>query len=134
MITVAIIGILAAVALPSYRDYIVRGHLVDGTNLLATSRANMERFFQDNRTYAVVGTIYPPCDVNITVAARTQGNFVLTCSAVNANGYTLVATGNGPVTGFVYTVTQTDARATIAAQTGWTTSTTCWAIRRGQTC
>ena len=44
MITVAIVAILAAIALPSYRDYILRGQLVDGQNGLAAMRANMERF------------------------------------------------------------------------------------------
>src|SRR6195952_463946 len=82
MITVAIVAILAAVALPSYRDYILRGQLVDATNLLAAGRANMERYFQDNRTYAAVTTpaLYPPCHANIPVAQRTQGAFVLTCT------------------------------------------------------
>ena len=43
MITVAIVAILASIALPSYRDYILRGQLVDATNLLSAGRANMER-------------------------------------------------------------------------------------------
>ena len=41
MITVAIIGVLAAIAIPSYQDYVRRGYVVDGTNGLATMRANM---------------------------------------------------------------------------------------------
>ena len=39
MVTVAIIGILAAIAIPSYRDYVLRGQLVDAQNALATLRA-----------------------------------------------------------------------------------------------
>ena len=61
MITVAIVGILAAVAYPSYRDYIVRGQLVDATTALATYRADMERHFQDNRSFATVGAFTTPC-------------------------------------------------------------------------
>ena len=49
MIVVAIVAILAAVAIPSYRDYILRGQLVDATTLLAGTRADMERYYQDNR-------------------------------------------------------------------------------------
>ena len=45
MITVAIIGILAAIALPSYSEYILRGQVVDATNSLAAMQANMERHF-----------------------------------------------------------------------------------------
>jgi len=141
MITVAIIGILAAVALPSYRDYILRGQLVDATNLLAAGRANMERYFQDNRTYAAVGTIYPPCDANIPVAQRTQGAFVLSCTAGNGDApdgtsYRLRATGSGGTASFVYTVNQLDVKQTIIS-TGapWTAGTySCWIMKKGQSC
>ena len=134
MIVVAIIGILAAIALPSYREYILRGQLVDATSALASFRANMERFFQDNRQYSAVGTIYPPCDANIAVAQRTQGNFVVSC-AVTASTYTLSATGSGPVNGFVYTVNQLDERTTTApASSGWNNSATCWNLKKGQSC
>ena len=51
MITVALVAILAAVALPSYRDYVIRGRLVDATNALSSTRARMEQFYQDKRTY-----------------------------------------------------------------------------------
>jgi len=141
MITVAIIGILAAIALPSYRDYILRGQLVDATNLLAAGRANMERYFQDNRTYAATGTIYPPCDANIPVAQRTQGAFVLSCTAANADApdgtsYRLRATGSGTTASFVYTVNQLDVKQTIiSAGSPWAAGTyTCWIMKKGQSC
>ena len=51
MITVAIVAILAAVALPSYRDYVIRGNIPEATSRLATRQVQMEQFFQDNRTY-----------------------------------------------------------------------------------
>jgi len=54
MIAVAIVGILIAIALPSYRNYVIRGKLVAGTNALANMRAQMEQYYQDNRTYATV--------------------------------------------------------------------------------
>jgi len=139
MITVAIIGILAAVALPSYRDYILRGQLVDATNLLAAGQANMERYFQDNRTYAAVGTIYPPCDGNIPVAQRTQGLFVLTCTGSDAptgTAYTLRATGSGAVTSFVYTINQQSVKSTvISSGAPWPAGTSaCWVMKKGQSC
>ena len=135
MITVAIIGILAAIALPSYRDYILRGQLVDATNLLAAGRANMERYFQDNRTYAAVGAFRPPCHTDIAVANRTQGLFVLTCAS-DATTYTLTATGSGAVSAFSYTANQLDVRSTtIAAGAPWPAGTSaCWVLKKGQTC
>jgi len=130
MITVAIIGILAAIAYPSYRDYILRGRLVDGTNGLASMRAEMERHFQDNRTYATVGAFTTPCAR--AAATRTFGNFVVSCSAgPTATTYTLLATGNGPVANFGFTVTEADVRATTTTVTGWTTGGACWLVKKG---
>ncbi|MDQ6681012.1 MAG: prepilin-type N-terminal cleavage/methylation domain-containing protein [Pseudomonadota bacterium] len=141
MIVVAIIAILAAIALPSYRDYILRGQLVDATSLLATFRANMERYFQDNRTYAAVGAFNPPCADEIAVAQRTQGSFVVSCTgarAPNGAGYILTATGSGPVTGFVYTVDQAGSQTTETVGAGWSlpspSPSPCWILKKGQTC
>ena len=138
MVTVAIVGILAAIAMPSYRDYVLRGQLVDATNLLSAARANMERYFQDNRTYAAVGAFTPPC-ATTDAATRTQGSFVMSCSspAPDANTYTLTATGSGAASGFAYTVTQADVRTTtIASPAPWpaVSATPCWIMKRGQTC
>jgi prepilin-type N-terminal cleavage/methylation domain-containing protein len=145
MIVVAIIAILAAIALPSYRDYILRGQLVDATNVLSAGRANMERYFQDNRTYATftVGatTFNPPCANAIPAAQRTQGYFLLSCTAPavpDGTTYTLTATGSGPVSSFTYTVDQQDSRSTTIAAgnpAGWPSGTTaCWVLKKGQTC
>ena len=61
MIAVAIVAILTMVAVPSYSSYIMRGHLADATSGLAAMRAQMERHYQDNRSYATVGTFTTPC-------------------------------------------------------------------------
>jgi len=132
MMAVAIVGILMAVAYPSYRDYVVRGQLVDATTALSTFRADMERHFQDNRSFATVGTFTTPCEV--AEAERTVGNFVISCAALAATTYTLQAVGQGPVAGFTFTVTHQDVRATTAAQSGWNTCATGWMLKRGQAC
>ena len=135
MIVVAIVAILAAVAIPSYRDYILRGQLVDASTLLSTFRGNMERYFQDNRTYAAAGAFNPPCSAAIPVAQRTQGNFVVTC-VTSATGYTLTATGSGATVGFSYTVDERDARTTASVGASWPTPVpnTCWVMKKGQAC
>jgi type IV pilus assembly protein PilE len=51
MITVAVIAIIAAVALPAYFDYVTRSRLVEARANLADMRTRMEQFFLDNRTY-----------------------------------------------------------------------------------
>lgn len=132
MIVVAIIAILSTIAYPSYRDYILRGRLVDATNGLAGMRADMERHFQDNRTFQTSGAFTTPCQR--PAGARTMGDFVLSCSALTANSYTLQAVGSGATTGFTFTINEANVRATTAAPSGWGTCATGWMLKRGQTC
>lgn len=124
MVVVAIIGILTAIAMPSYRDYVLRGQLVDATNLLSANRANLERYFQDNRTY--VGA---PC-------TATQGKFTLSCPTLAPSTYSISAQGAGPAAAFTYTVNQQDTRSTTIASGGpWTAGTyACYIMQKGQTC
>lgn len=135
MVVVAILAILLGIALPSYRAYILRGQLVDATNLLSTFGANMERYYQDNRTYAAVGTITPPCSASSPLAARTQGSFTLSCTST-ATSYVLTATGSGSTAPFSYTLNELGNRATAIASgpSGWYASPTCWVVKGGQTC
>ena len=136
MITVAIIAILAAVALPSYRDYILRGQLVDATNLLAAGQAKMERYFQDNRRYDDVSTaIVSPCRAG-TDTERTQGKFVLSCNATDTASYSIQAIGatGSTVAKFTFRVDQLNTQTTIlAAGAPWPANTyNCWLVKKGQ--
>ena len=134
MMAVAIVGILAAIALPNYRNHIIRGALTDAVNGLSTMRAQLERHFQDNRTYATSGTFVTPC-ASTDASTRTFGNFVVSCVGTpTATAFTLQAVGNNNVNGFTFTITHADVRATTAAPSGWNTCTTSWLTRRGQTC
>jgi prepilin-type N-terminal cleavage/methylation domain-containing protein len=136
MVVVAIIGVLLAVALPAYKDYVVRGALTDAITGLTNTRADMERYFQDFRTYQAVGTTAsPPCSSSGT----TVGKFSITCTTA-ATTYVLTATGTSgsPVTNVIFTVTQADAKSTTfpssLTSTGWTSCSTKWITRKGDTC
>ncbi|MGJ7501690.1 type IV pilin protein [Variovorax sp. ZT5P49] len=134
MITVAIVAILASLALPSYRDYVLRGQLVDGTNGLSAMRADMERFYQDNRSYLKTGTFVPPCSKTTVV-----GYFTLSCTtdpAATSTSYTLQAVGSGPTTGFTFFVDQLGVQSTTidSKVSGWTGCKAAWVTRRGQAC
>src|SRR5258708_6947981 len=51
MIVVAIVGVLAAIALPNYSDYVKRSKIIEATSVLSDLRVRYEQFFLDNRTY-----------------------------------------------------------------------------------
>jgi type IV pilus assembly protein PilE len=127
MVTVAIVSILAAIALPSYSDYVTRGRIPEATSGLSGRRVQAEQFFQDNRTY--VGAANPAC-----VADSTGKNFDFSCSAQAATTYTIQAVGKGSMAGFTYTINETGVRSSTVTASGWTGSTTCWVIAKGGSC
>ncbi|WP_423598062.1 type IV pilin protein [Roseateles sp. MS654] len=132
MVVVAIVGILAAIALPAYRNYVVRSQITEGIAGLTTARADMERYFQDFRTYqTVAGVATSPCS-----SFRPAGNFTITCSVLTATAYTLRAAGSGNVSSFTYTVDQLDQRTTDGPGgpgEGWDCNSR-WITRKGDTC
>lgn len=133
MITVAIIAILASIALPSYRDYILRGHLVTLTNDLQVTRAKMEQYYQDKRTYLAVGTTSTPSCADTAVSVTKPTPYSLACSST-ATTFKATITGAGIVNGFVYTINQVDAKtSTMSSEWGGST-VSCWIMRKGDAC
>ena len=137
MITVAVIAILAAVALPAYFDYITRSRLVEGRANLADMRTRMEQFFLDNRTYPAtcVAATATPTSTQIKLPGNAKF-FSYACSNLTANTYTVTATDtfSSGSTHFTYTVNEANTRQTTAAPSGWATSTTCWITRKNGDC
>lgn len=126
MIAVALISILAAVAIPQYRDYVTRSRIPDATSGLASKAVLLEQYFQDNRTY-----LNAPACANDTTTSRF---FSFSCTASSATAFTLTATGTGTMANFTFTVNQAGAKATSSVPTGWVTSATCWVARKDGTC
>ncbi len=123
MIVVAIIAILAAVAYPSYRDYVLRGRIAEGTAGLQTLRADMERHYQNHRNYATANSVTTPC-----ATSRTAGSFALSCDGTpTADGFTIQAIGEG----FTFKVNQRNVRSTTGP---WGDCGTAWILKKGQTC
>ncbi len=129
MITVAIVAILAAVALPAYSRYVLRARVTDGLAGLSDMRLKMEQYFQDNRTYVgacAAGTVAP--------VPATTVNFSYGCSGLSASAYLVTATGVNAMAGFRYTIDQANARATTGVPGGWTANATCWVTKQGGEC
>ena len=126
LVTVTIIGILAAIAVPAYSNYMIRGRIPEATSNLSSKSVQMEQSYQDNRTY--VGAAACATDT------ATSKYFDFTCVATQ-NTYTLTATGKSSMTGFTYTINQSNTKQTTAAPAGWgPTSTTCWVTKQGGVC
>ena len=56
MIVVAIIGILAAIAIPAYQDYTVRAQVTEGLNLAAAAKTAVAESFTSNQTWPTDNT------------------------------------------------------------------------------
>lgn len=127
MIVVAIVGILSAVALPSYTSYVMRARLVEGHSALASTQPRLEQFWSNNRTYDKFEDLaggMPPATENFTY--KIEDN--------DAAGYLLTATGRAAAASFVYTLDQAGTRATTGAPDGWTKSDVCWVDRKDGSC
>jgi type IV pilus assembly protein PilE len=135
MIVVAIIGILSAVAIPAYSDYVLRGKITEASTQLAGTRVKLEQFYQDNRSYGSTATA---CGVAMPTGAEVK-YFTYSCNwgagatdqsfTISAIGIATQGTGS-----FVFTIDQSNAKATTGVPTGWTTSASCWVSKKDGTC
>lgn len=130
MIVVAIVGILAAVALPSYRTYVQRGDRAVGRAGLLEAQLFMERFYATNNSFA--RTIGASTD-DVALPARFL-NFPMD----SAPKYTVALSTTSPPTTTTYlleaTPKTTDAKCAkltlthtgVKGTTGTGTAAECW--------
>lgn len=140
MIVVAVIGILAAVAVPQYNQYILKSKLAEARAELSDARVRMERYFQDNRRYngpAALGE----CGVEVNdFGEKRYFNYV--CAVVDADGddwaegYTVTATGIAAqgTANFAFTINQDNDKVTTSVPADWTINAGCWVTGPGGGC
>lgn len=124
MMTVAVVSLLAAIALPSYNAYITRSRIPVGLEVLSTHAMRMEQGFQDTGNYGTA---------SCRLAAPSAANFSVSCALSGAgSGFTTTATGTGVLAGYSYSIDQNGTRRTVAHPKG-TPGSDCWSIK-GATC
>ena len=90
MITVAIVGILAAIAIPAYTSYIRRAHRTDATQTLLQDAQALQRCYSQNFTYAP--TAPNTCPVVAGTVSSTGGYYSISVTIPSATQYAITAT------------------------------------------
>ncbi len=130
MIALAVAAVIAAFAIPSYRDHLQRSNVPEATSGLLLAAMRLEQYYQDHRSYrdgAACGVLLPP--------AR---QFTFNCAApVDGQSFLLTATGVTPGTmaDFAFTLDQNGQARTTALPAAWGSAPRdCWITRRGAGC
>lgn len=132
LVTVAIIGILSAIALPGYSSYIRKGNITEATAKLSQQAVVMERYYQDNRNYGSTSSACGP-------ALPAAGKFTYSCNwgaGASNQSFTITATGNAAagMSGYTYTIDHNNAKSTTAFPGASGLPKSCWITKKGETC
>lgn len=130
MIVVAVVGIIAAVAVPNYIDYVRRGNVTDMTSAMSDAKLRVEQRYADTRNYNIAAVCAAAA---VTITDTT--NHTISCVSPIADDYqTYIITGTGKasIDGFVYTVNEVGAKASaIGAPWGGGTVGGRWVMKKG---
>ena len=88
MIVVAIIGILAAIAIPAYQDYTIRAQVSEGLNLGGGSKTAVTEYYQDTGVWPTTNAL-----AGLEASGNITGKYV-TQVAVGAAGVITITYGN----------------------------------------
>src|SRR5665213_4460379 len=105
MIVIAIIGILAAIAIPAYQNYTIRAQVTEGLSLADTHKTAIAEFYQNVGTFPVGVSVGAPTATTIGMPGASTGKYV---SAINVD-----AKGNVIIT---YQGPQANAKLSLAGQ------------------
>lgn len=101
MIVVAIVGILAAVAIPAYMDYTIRSQIAEGVSLAGGAKASVTEYYQQHGTFPADNAeagLAPDVDIRgsyvISVSVSDEVISILYGNAANAliAGQTVIMT------------------------------------------
>ena len=121
LIVCVVVGVLTAIALPSYQNQVQKSRRSDAKSALVGAAGQMERYFTERGTYATAtlgsGGVY--------VATTQNGYYTLSLANLTVSTYTLRATPAGPHVGDPCgTMTYTDQG--VKGVTGSLSVSQCW--------
>jgi type IV pilus assembly protein PilE len=91
MTVLVIIGVLAAVAWPSYQQYVIRSNRAAAQSFMMTIASRQEQYLLTNRSYTTTISNLG----NLTQPAETTGRYTFAVSQVTPTDYTITATAVG---------------------------------------
>ena len=93
MMVVAIVGILSAIAIPTYRQYVVRASRADAKTALLQTAQRLERCYTNSTPYAYNSAT---CTATVTLPFTVSGGkYIVSQTALNPQDYTIIATPQG---------------------------------------
>lgn len=117
MIVVAVVGILAAIALPSYNSYIVKSEIRTAQSDLLALSLNFENRYQRQLSYPIINpNTQTKLEEEFTGWRPSAENFTYTLSVNTASTYTLLATGGGRQNGCSITITNMNVRSSVGCK------------------
>jgi type IV pilus assembly protein PilE len=87
MTVVVVVGVLSMIALPSYRQYVVRAQRTEAKAALLQLATSQERFYLANRTYSA-----DPEQLGFSDDRTERGTYALAIAGADATGYVATAT------------------------------------------
>jgi type IV pilus assembly protein PilA len=115
MIVVAIIGILAAIAIPAYQDYTIRAQVSEGLSLSGAAKAAVAEFYMDAGTYPADNS-----EAGLEVATAINGKYVTAVTVADGEiTVTYGAAANTNIHGDNLTLTPVPAAANLGS-VSWT--------------
>lgn len=101
MITVAVVGILAAIALPSYNQYIARGKRAEARVAVLQAEGWLERFYTENNVYTTAANTNTTFNARYTsIPSSGAANYNITLAVTTTPAaFTITAAPTGSMTG-----------------------------------
>ncbi|MDJ0910056.1 MAG: pilin [Woeseiaceae bacterium] len=115
MIVVAIIGILAAIAIPAYQDYTIRAQVSEGLSLSAGAKAAVAEYYQDQGAWPTDNA-----EAGVEDSGNITGKYVQTVAVTAAGGNGVItvtyggADANANIAGDSLTLTATDNNGSVS--------------------